>query len=487
MALSRPAVLAGYLTGDISSEEGAGGDHVVGCLHPTEGWAESSVVGAIPWYYTVSPRGELLQGPNVFDLCVQAGHAWQWNMAAIGQLAAIGHTLGTHTLHPKIFRMPSHSRIELAGGAVKLTRTDSLASWRWDEHELDGTFRTLANAFSACVADRAPMLSLSAGYDSRVLLALCLQAGHRPAVFTMGTPEATDVKVARLLAQRAGLHIDRVEISPDDYLQYGQEISRTTSGVKTAGDWHTWIYSKQVEDRDRVHLVGSNGEFARTYYSDIITQSMVFRSSGQAGVRIWNTVKMLNRLRKFPWNFWSSGPTSLTEAFHSPLSSADLYPKSALARMDTFYSIERVRHFIGSGLACYSQFTNPVSPFLDRHWMKEVAALRRPWKEDDRYHAAAVGRFAPNLIDIPFNQDPDGGATTSYSPFAALSRSSEVEELLIESRSLDFLFDRKARIRAMKDRRANRFSTVSFLLTMHFAGRNAQAIERSPVVAFRPL
>ncbi len=87
-----------------------------------------------------------------------------------------------------------------------------------------------------------------------------------------------------------------------------------------------------------------------------------------------------------------------------------------------------------------------------------------------------MNKFAPHLLDIPFNQDPDGGALISYSPFAKLCRTREADELLVESDPLDLLLDRNARIAAMRDARADKFSTVSLLLTMRFASINARRV-----------
>ncbi len=478
MIKSSSSVLTGYLAGDAARPQDASGDFVVGSRHPTQGWAASSVIGALPWYYTVSPLGELLQGSNVFELCATAKHPWHWNLTAVSQIAMVGHTLGSHTLHPKIFRLAAHTEVRLVNGAAKLTKTDSLSAWRWDEFELDDSFKTLTDAFSACLeSSRAPILSLSAGYDSRVLLALCLQAGCSPTIASMGSAEAADFKVAKLLAQRVGLAVEQIELSPDDYLKHGEQISRTTSGVKTAGDWHTWLYSKRIENPDCIHLVGSNGEFARTFFSDVLTRSKLFRLSGRRGVTAWLALKTLNRFRKLPRNFWFANPVRFGLVFDSLQLPSDEYPNSTVACLDTFYAIERVHHFIGSGMACYAQFSKPRSPFLDKRWMKEIAALRRPWKEGNRYHVAAVKKFAPYLLDIPFNQDPDGAKLISYSPFSKLSHSQEVEQLLVESSALDFLLDRNARIRAMRDPRADKLAAVSFLLTMHFAGMNTQNLK----------
>jgi hypothetical protein len=108
--------------------------------------------------------------------------------------------------------------------------------------------------------------------------------------------------------------------------------------------------------------------------------------------------------------------------------------------------------------------------------MKSIAATRRSWKEGNRYHLAAIDKFCPQLLDIPFNRDPDGGATIAYSPFAELARTREVEDLLVESSALDFLLDRRARVAAMRHPGADRTSVVSLFLTMHFASINARRL-----------
>jgi asparagine synthase (glutamine-hydrolysing) len=480
MTSSNAGLLTGYIVGDPAKPDLARGDFVVGNPQRNDGWAESSSIGASPWYYTVTSNGELVQGANVFELCAAASMDWEWNTTAISQIALVGHTLGQHTLHRRIFRLPAHARLSVVGGRVALDSVDPLSGWRWDSSELDESFGTLTDAFDACLPNsQEPILSLSAGFDSRVLLALCLRAGCSPRIVSMGSSDATDVRVARILAQRVGLPLEQIALSSSDYLANGERISRVTSGVKTSGDWHTWLYNSQISAPDRVHLVGSNGEFARTFYSDVLTRSRPFALSGHTGVATWLRLKALNRLRKLPRALWRGGPVRLRLVLDSLRVSRDEYPQRALPCLDTFYAIERVHHFIGSGIACYAQFGKPRSPFLDKRWMKEIAALRRPWKQQNRYHLAVIRKHAPSLLDVPFNRDPDGRAPTSYSPFAALSKDKEVEELIVESRPLDALLNRGARVAALRDVQASRTDAVSFLLTMHFACVNAQTAYKS--------
>lgn len=473
-------LLTGYRSKNKTHLEYQDGDFVVGDLDSINGFAISSVVSAFPWYWTITPEGKLLQGPNVFDLCATAKIGWEWNFPALNQIALIGHTIGTHTLHKNIFRMPPNSRLTLNNGKVQIQQIDSLSNWLWNSRDLDTEFKALSEAFQICIDnDHEPMLSLSAGYDSRVLLALCVKFGCSPIISTMGTNAATDVKVARMLTKQLGHVMEQVEIEGDDYIRFGLQISKASSGVKTAGDWHTWLYSYHLGERKRVHLVGSNGEFARTFYSDFITRSLPYRFGGRMAEWSWQALKITNRRRKISSHVLSSIKINLGQVFVELFPSKNKYPKPSLECLDTFYAIERVHHIIGSGLACYNEFSNPRSPFLHKGWMQDAAALTRYWKTENRYHRACIEKFAPQLADIPNNQDPDNGQKISYSPFETLCSNQKTQSLIIESAELDFFIDRKSRIAALNDVRAYKLDTMSFLLTLHFAAANARLIDRA--------
>jgi hypothetical protein len=470
-------LLAGYLIGAESAPETAAGDFVIGDPDTQAGWAMSSTIGAVPWYYTLDRAGQLHQGGNVFELCRTAQLDWEWNFTAIKQIAAFGHTLGRHTLHPRIFRLDAHAQVGLANGQVQVEAIDPMSTWQWDCTPLDPTFTTLTNAFTACLEGaETPLLSLSAGFDSRLLFALCLHFGVAPRIACMGPATATDFKVASILAARTGTKVERVDLDQNAYLANGAAISWVTSGTKNAGDWHTYLYSQQLDAADKVHLVGSNGEFARSFYRDVLTRAPLFDRAGRSAVRSYFAVRAINRLRKYPSGVVAAGLGEIASVFGAFDQAHTRYPKSSLACLDAFYAIERVRHFIGAGLACYAAFCKPRSPFLDGAWMKSIAALARENKQADRYHRAAIRKFAADLDEVPYNTDPDGAANVSYSPFAKLSQSALTADLLIESSDLDFFLDRNARIAALRDRFCDRPSLVSLLLTLHFASAHARRV-----------
>ncbi|MFM6071655.1 MAG: hypothetical protein ACKPB9_08745, partial [Dolichospermum sp.] len=130
-----------------------------------------------------------------------------------------------------------------------------------------------------------------------------------------------------------------------------------TSGEKTFWHWHTGIYTKKVEfDPTAIHLVGSNGEFARSYFFD---KGIVAETIDKVGFSRWdywlglkNSVKrrMASNLKN------AMNPQSL---FLSRLNSTLQLKRSFIPGMrfgdglDNFYASERVRNFIGLGLALF--------------------------------------------------------------------------------------------------------------------------------------
>ncbi len=72
-----------------------------------------------------------------------------------------------------------------------------------------------------------------------------------------------------------------------------------------------------------------------------------------------------------------------------------------LSGLDRFYLQQRVRHFMGNGLALYRANVDCRTPFLDRDWCSAIAALPRHWKIGANWHRYAIWRNWPQLLDFP--------------------------------------------------------------------------------------
>jgi hypothetical protein len=432
----------------------------------------SAPIAAFPYYYAIDAAKRLHIGNDVFALAKSAGLSWEWNVRAIRCLALFGHTIGRHTLHPRVYRMPADTlmRADETGIAEKPLGFWDQAAQRSKADGPADVLSSLGEVLRRDTQAQDVLLSLSAGYDSRLLLALCLNQGIRPRTVTMGPTTGTDVGVAAELARMCGLRHERIELNATDYLTYGMAICRATSGVKTAGNWHTYLYARAAGSSEReVHVVGSNGEFARSFYlpgRSALTLGAVARASAISPYWLVRLERRRLRFRSWPLVYGGGLRESIDIAFHLDRAGGDL-----AAALDRFYATERVRHFIGNGLALYAAVGRPRAPFLEACVLTAIRGLRRDDRVRNRFHQSAIAKLAPALASVPFNT-PLGSSRgiVGYSPFAAVRRLDRSAEIILDCPLLDGLIPKAERERLL---RLGGDPEFELLLTLAFAGHCA--------------
>jgi len=443
----------------------------------------TSMVAALPYYFTPGrgTQGPFEHGPTVFDVVRRARLSWRWNRRAISFLALLGHTVGDDTLHPDVFRVPNAAVITAMGGRLgRIERQDD--AWRsvfapTSVTDPQSAVATLRDVFGEMTTPARAVLSLSAGYDSRLLLALLLSLGERPLAITAGFADSTDVVVAGMIARALGLEHRIVELDPNDYLKHARDIVHATSGTKTAAHWHTDLYVRAAGiARDDVHYVGSNGEFARSYYLDRGAFAHALGVGPRALMEAFFAAKLTRRARRLPPALLAAGPGPLACARHLT-SLVQPFTRSFADALDCFYATQRVRHFIGNGLALYTQHSQPRSPFLDARWIRAVGGLPRRERLGSNHHRRAIATLLPDLLAFPTG---GGGPmarrapplyyvvkdkSVGYSPFDRVIRDSRVHEIIAEASALDEIVPRAARV--AEARRSGIASEL--LLTLAFA------------------
>jgi hypothetical protein len=439
----------------------------------------SSMIAARPYFACRTGNGRFVHGASVFDVVREAGLQWRWNRRAINCLALFGHTIGEDTLHPDVKRLPCAATVTSDGVNVHTVRHDH----EWSElfaprspTTMEEAISTLAHVFDESAPNDA-VVSLSAGFDSRLLLALALRRGTRPIALTMGHEASTDVIVARQIAVALGLEHRVVKLQARDYLTHARAIVAATSGTKTAANWHTDLYVRHGGlDPNTVHYVGSNGEFARTFFFDLGGVARAAAQGASVLIGPYVAARLARRARRFPSALLAGGPGPLACALDATRSSRDL-TKGFLEALDCFYAKERVRHFIGNGLALYAQHCAPRSPFLDARWLRAVAALPRKDRLGSNYHRQAIATLWPRLLEFPMGLEPSlarrapalyyarRANVVSYSPFAEVAADPKTRELIIEASGLDELLSRHERAAAVERYPAS----IELLLTLAIA------------------
>ena len=443
----------------------------------------TSVVGARPYFVLEAPGGPW-HGENVFRLIAEAGLDWEWNLDALRSVAWLGHTIGDQSLHAKVKRIPANSLLLYTNGTWH-SETQSFWSTVFDEPtiRIDDALDVFETVTDELVPE-SPLVSLSAGFDSRALLARMLASGRRPETITMGFPDSTDMVVAKGIAAAQGLEHYAVQLRAEQYLPAGPHIAQLTGGTKTVGNWHTYLYP-QGRDARQVHLVGSNGEFARTFYLDKGVVAHVARPGRQVSGRAYWAARIGRRSWRMAAFLPFLSPGGLKDAIRFSQRVASLGAEGGgdgLQMLDRFYGSQRVRHFIGNGLALYAEHGRPVAPFLDARWITAVARLDRAAKLGSNYHRRLIERNAPELMVHPVggrgpmrDQAKRGywretSTSVSYSPMPAVLASADCQQILRDSPYLDSFLNRPERQLLVE---TGSSEAKEYVLTLHFAGEAA--------------
>jgi len=381
----------------------------------------------------------------------RGGLEWRWNWQALADLWEIEHLLDNDSLHPGIHRVPP-------GGVVHF-RDGKIEQQQWDWRDRNQESRSHPEEALAAVNDEvkfcfreSAVLSLSSGFDSRVILSSLLKQGIAPRLLVMGREEASDVTVVRSISERHRLPLTVVNFSASDFLRSAPDILRITSGTKPATHWHTYFYVRKDEFRGVRLCVGTNGEFARTYYFDkgALARTLDLPPFAGATGPFWRSRIRRHHPFKRSESHRFAGP--LSDALFGRAKEARLRRlarigsgESFLGKMDEFYLDQHVRNFNGNGMALIGSWVNPVMPFLGNNWIEAVDRLPRRWRMGNRWHRFAMQRNWPDLLKFPepgvsdetatepqtlYWLRKDRGGYVGYVPYHIWLRSDEVLEYI---------------------------------------------------------
>lgn len=394
--------------GDFGTLATYSGSYVLVAEDPNRLVIATSCDGTRQYFYAVSGN-RLLHGPTVLDVLRQGNLLWRWNWRALGDLFVLEHLCGDDTLHADIHRTPPASVLVFEHGQLTLHRMTFAEAYPRCRVR-PGDLVELTVELTVRWAGDVPTLSTSGGFDSRLLLAALLSRGVRPRLLVAGQPTSTDRVVVEAIARRLRLDLTAVTLDADDWPAVAADVVTLTGGETPAQHWHAYIYtqSARLDPASRL-IAGTNGELVRSFYLDFGILS-----------QLANLGPPRLLLRKF-WHLKSKK----MEAFQphelrglaEPLAS-ELGPEGhrrrverfaaackggLLAGLDRFYLRERVRHFIGNGIALCEAAAPIVTPMLDRAWVGSALSLSRRWKLGERWHRFAINRLAPDLLSFPEN------------------------------------------------------------------------------------
>lgn len=369
-------------------------------------------------YFYTEHGGGFLHGETIQSLFKQGTVDQGWNFESIADLLVLEHLINNETLLRAVRAVPLGTILRWDGCKL-VSRTYPWQSFREAQ---DGSARDIAHRLINLLLDglrsgvgSRPLLTASAGLDSRVNLAGLLHLGIRPELAVIGQPGATDAEVVAAMGRGLGLAVHRIVAEPRDYLAGAGEIARLTNGVKPLNHWHTWVFASKAGygAGDRV-FTGTNGEHVRAVGFDYGALAVALDGAS----RIGSQVLTQPLLRKF-FALKQRLPIAAEELAHCAPEFRSYYgssrqvarfisviPHTSFVRQcDSFVLEQRRKGFQAAGLQLYRSRFPVYSPFMNKSWIDAGWSLPLSWRLDSRWHRYTVQRLFPRLTEFAEEKD----------------------------------------------------------------------------------
>lgn len=450
----------------------------------------TSSIGAIHYfYYYDGTRFE--HGQHVGEIVKKLGLEWKWDWISLADLCEQENLCENRTIHESIKRVPPGSFLVFSD-RLDIRSTNFLDSLRVSETDPVDAIEIFNKETDKWVS-KDTHLSLSGGFDSRVILSSMLKQKIYPTLVTLGNEDSSDIQVARSIARRYSLKHKTVNLSLDDLFENGEHIAYITNGTKPACHWHTYIYPKKAGvPRDESFFVGTLGEFSRNYYLDKGIASILLDGFGNsAQERFWRM--KLSRHKTFKPEELRFLSKHLAEHLNDEglrqraKRNAKLSEGGLLSGGSRYYLEQRVPNFYANGIRMYNDTTKWRSPFHNREWLKVIWSLCDNWKLGSNWHRLAIKRNFPELLGFPEEKGFSKKVMLSQAPplywlppFQRLKYNSydlsqgwykreKTKEFLLENIALvDDVVDQKICESILSEHRlmGTRTKAISFLLTL---------------------
>lgn len=243
--------------------------------------------------------------------------------------------------------------------------------------------------------------ALSGGYDSRLMLALLLDAGLDPQVYVYGRAADDDVRVAKAIAAGEGLaleHVDKSLTAPPPSAGHTERAWVRFDGWKNDG-----LFDSGVDAEDRLQRVPQD-------------VSVLNGSAGEVFRNFFYLPERRYRARDVVWSFYSRyDPQAMTTAFdakaHTAALATDL--RAAIgaetaddapldrAAVEAMYPLHRARYWTARDVGLNQRFGPLLFPYLEPAVFSGTECEPLAWKDYGRLEAKIIERVCPALARYP--------------------------------------------------------------------------------------
>jgi len=256
-----------------------------------------------------------------------------------------------------------------------------------------------------------PLISLSGGLDSRLILAACLALGKKPAALCYGNSQSDDHSIARQIAEKTGLSLfTGSDIRAVDAWQTSRRISFTGLGEVPMHHAHALVDNNLLaQTRDSTLLTGTGAEAYRAFYYDRGMPGFeLFDYSCLHAISFPRIQRYIReeffRIARPVFNILPELETTLLPLFEQKLASKLNAQVDSARAADQFYLDVRVSRMVVAGQQLLDPYYQRCHPFLAPDVLCTLGALPASYKVASRFHRLAIQRLAPSLAEIPWDK-----------------------------------------------------------------------------------
>jgi hypothetical protein len=465
-------------------------------LHGTGTWNQrpvtffaSSAVGCLPVFVTTDANGTAIHGVDLIDVVRRSGRPWRWDARTLTSLFVAEHGFGIGTLHEDVVRLPETSVLVIDdGGGMHLWHAPVWQQWVDANDQVGNNGRPAMAALREAITDALdgqPVIPLSAGFDSRVILAQLLALGQRPHCLTLGPDGHPDVETARTITRDLGLGWERIELSVADCTAHMSDAVRCTGGMANLRNLQFFFMLRKarIPAGGRI-FCGINGEQSRSW---MLGKGNLWGRLANAW-RLDNAGSLLRRKFKAGHGAVRHLP-ALPIPGAPPVGELPQWMRAwhglrgpLVSSAEHIYSTARVRHFMGPHLAAFNSVAPTASPYLDGRWVKAVLGMQMRNKMGNRHMRHTLMQLDARLAGYSLNGGPPASQSPtlaslfsksrwrSYHPLSDWLRQADTLAMLYESPGLRRMFPD-----AFLRKAGNHFRLAAFLAPLHYLDEHARA------------
>lgn len=330
-----------------------------------------------------------------------------FNSQGVYEYVFTGFVLGSATFIQEITAVMPHHLLEWQNGAFKtIPKPTPIQPVRRNgakfKDMLELQLTALRNRFSryATLAPDAVTSSVSGGFDSRLMIALLMEAGLRPDLFVYGADNDEDVPPSKALADYFGLplnHVDRSKFTKPETMPTVEDVLYYFDGWKDDGlvDFEHDIPDRKNRAKCAPYMAnGKCGEIYRHYYYQHVGKRGINLDAfvrGTFGRYVPQMVTDRFDRHRFEGNV-THAFRALTGFDGTRLSQGDL---------DYLYPKVRICHDAGRDITVNHRFSHALYPFAEAELSGPALALNYDERLYGRLEAHVIAAIDPALVKVP--------------------------------------------------------------------------------------